>query len=341
MKESDAHAPARTMPVAKFISNDNAGLWARQTPDGDGVVGGIRFAFDSACTDYDFLVAFNGVPEHFADRVKRSRTIFVAGEPTGIKRYERRFLAQFGTIVTTDRETPHPNRIASHGGIPWQIGIPMKHAGTSRKCLDYRALERLTNKRTKLLSVICSTKTITPAQRLRIPFVQALKSHFGERLDVFGRGFHEIDDKAEGLVNYRFHVALENSDEPDYWSEKIADPFIAGAFPFYWGCRNLEDYFPQNSFGRVDLGDPRSAIATIEAAIAGERDRGAEPALAEAKRRVLNDHNLFALIGRVLPRLPNRIWERARRIAPEAVFFRRPLLHRAATRARAALYRTS
>jgi Glycosyltransferase family 10 (fucosyltransferase) C-term len=341
MKESDAHAPARTMPVAKFISNDNAGLWARQTPDGDGVVGGIRFVFDSACTDYDVLVAFNGVPEHFADRVKRSRAIFVAGEPTSIKRYDRRFLAQFGTILTTDRETRHPNRIASHGGIPWQIGIPMKHAGTSRKCLDYRALERLTNKRTKLLSVICSTKTITPAQRLRIPFVQALKSHFGERLDVFGRGFHEIDDKVEGLVDYRFHVALENSDAPDYWSEKIADPFIAGAFPFYWGCRNLEEYFPENSFMRIDLHNPGSAIAAIEAAIAADCDRAARPALAEAKRMVLTEHNLFALVGRILPRLRQPIWERRREIASEFAFIRKPLLYRVAMRARAALYRTS
>jgi Glycosyltransferase family 10 (fucosyltransferase) C-term len=326
------------MRVAKFISSDSW-PWARQTPDGDGVMGGIRFTFDAACTDYDFLVVFNGVPEHFADRVRRSRAIFVAGEPTCFKRYDRRFLAQFGTILTSDRDTPHPNRIASHGGIPWQIGVPMKHAGTSRKCLDYRALERLTNKRTKLLSVICSTKTITPAQRLRIPFVQALKSHFGERLDVFGRGFHEIDDKAEGLVDYRCHVALENSDEPDYWSEKIADPFIAGAFPFYWGCRNLEDYFPQNSFARVDLADPRSAIATIEAAIAGERDRGAEPALAEAKRRVLNDHNLFTLIGRVVPRLPTPAWELPRKIVPEPACAARPLLHRAVARARGVFYR--
>jgi hypothetical protein len=329
--EHDAAARARA--VVKFVSIDHAGLWARQIPDRDGIVAGIRFVFDPSCADYDFLVVFNGVPEHFADRVKRSRAVFVAGEPTGIKRYDRRFLAQFGTIVTTDRDTPHPNRIASHGGIPWHIGIPMKDIARRRNCLGYRDLERLTNKRTKLLSVICSTKTMTPAQRQRVALVQALKAHFGERIDVFGRGFHEIDDKAEGLVDYRFHVALENSDEPDYWSEKIADPFIAGAFPFYWGCRNLEDYFPAASFARIDLGNPCAAIATIEAAIAADRDRGAEAALAEAKRRVLTEHNLFALLGRVLARAPKPLWEWPRKIFPKTGFFRQPLLQRAATRA--------
>jgi Glycosyltransferase family 10 (fucosyltransferase) C-term len=322
---------ARALPIAKLVSTD-AWFWPRQTPEGDGVMDGTRFEFDPSCTDYDFLVVFNGVPEGLTDRVKRGRIVFMAGEPTCLKRHDRRFLAQFGTIVTADADTRHPNRIASHAGIPWQIGVSMMPAGTPGKCLGYRDLERLTNKRTKLLSVICSTKAMTPAQRLRISFVHALKTHFGERIDVFGRGFHEIDDKAEGLVDYRFHLALENSDERDYWSEKIADAFIAGAFPFYWGCRNLEDYFPQGSFARVDLADPRAAIATIEAAIAADRDRSAEAALADAKRRVLIEHNLFALLGRILAQVPRPVWERPRKIAPEMAFLRPPLLQRAATR---------
>jgi glycosyl transferase family 10 (putative fucosyltransferase) len=329
------------MRVAKLVSNDSTRLLVRQTPNGDGVMGGIRFVFDAACTEYDFLVVFDSVPENLDDRVGKSRAVFVAGEPTSVKRYDQRFLARFGTIVTTDRVTPHPNRIVSHGGIPWHIGIPMKGPGPIGQCLGYRDLEQLTGKKTKLLSVICSNKTITPAQRLRIPFVEALKAHFGERLDVFGRGFHEIDDKAEGLVHYRFHVALENSDDRDYWSEKIADPFIAGAFPFYWGCRNLEDYFPENSFMRVDLRNPGSAIAAMEAAIAADRDYSARPALAEAKRRVMTEHNLFALLARILARLPTASSERPRKIAPELAFIRKTVLHRGAARIRDALFRAS
>jgi hypothetical protein len=49
---------------------------------------------------------------------------------------------------------------------------------------------------------------------------------------------------------------------------------------------------------------------------------------------VLTEHNLFAMIGRILARLPNPVWERPKKIKPEAVFFRQPLLHRAAMRAR-------
>ena len=105
---------ARAMPVAKFVSTDEW-LWSRQTPNGDGVIGGVRFAFDLACSDYDFLVVFNDVPARFADRVRRNRTVFVGGEPTTFKRYDRRFLGQFGTIVASDADTGHPNRIASHG----------------------------------------------------------------------------------------------------------------------------------------------------------------------------------------------------------------------------------
>jgi hypothetical protein len=327
--------------VAKFVANGSTRLLARQIPNGDGVMGKTRFVFDAACTDFDVLVVFDGVPKNFTSRAARSQAVFVAGEPTSVKRYDRDFLAQFGTVVTTDRDTPHPNRIFCQPGIPWHIGIPMKRGGSARQCLGYPELERLTGRKTKLLSVICSTKAITPAQRLRIPFAQALKAHFGERLDLFGRGFCAIDDKAEGLVDYRFHVTLENSDDRDYWSEKIADPFIAGTFPFYWGCRNLEDYFPQDSFLRVELHDPAAAIAVIEAAIATERDRAAQPALAEAKRRVLTEHNLFALLSRILAQLPAGVNERPRRIAPESDFPRRTLLRRGAARVRNALFRAS
>ena len=45
---------------------------------------------------------------------------------------------------------------------------------------------------------------------------------FGTRLDVFGRGIRSIPDKAAGILPYRYHIALENSQFYDYWTEKLA-----------------------------------------------------------------------------------------------------------------------
>jgi hypothetical protein len=294
---SIATAVVRT---AKIVATSESWPWTRQTPKGDGVFGNTRYIFDPGERTYDFLIVFDAVPGELKERVRPRRAVFVAGEPVTVKRYSRRFLAQFGTILTSDRSTPHANRILTQAGLPWHIGVPTGKVARYRESLDFTALERLSGEKTKLISVICSNKTITPAQQLRIPFARALKDHFGERLDFFGRGFRAIDDKAEALVPYRYHVVLENSDDRDYWSEKIADPFLAGTFPFYWGCRNLEDYFPKDSFERIDLTNSAAAIETIEAAIASDRATRARAAISEAKRRVLIEHNVFALLDRVL-----------------------------------------
>jgi Glycosyltransferase family 10 (fucosyltransferase) C-term len=290
--------------TAKFVTTSAAWPWKRQTPKGDGIFGNTRFIFDGEEAPYDFLLVYDGLPNGFAERIRPESAIFAAGEPATVKRYSRRFLAQFGTILTSDRSTPHANRIVTQTGLPWHIGVPTAKVARYHESLDFAALARLSGEKTKLISVICSNKTMTPAQQLRIPFARALKDHFGERLDFFGRGFRDIDDKAEALVPYRYHVVLENSDDRDYWSEKIADPFLAETFPFYWGCRNLEDYFPKDSFVRIDLTNAAAAIATIEAAIASDRATQARAAVSEAKRRVLTEHNVFAVLDRVLDGLP-------------------------------------
>src|SRR5437667_94736 len=82
-------------------------------------------------------------------------------------------------------------------------------------------------------------------------------------LDVSGRGIRAIEDKADGILPYRYHVALENSQFPDYWTEKLADAFLGFAHPLYWGCPNLERYFPAQSFTALNIHDPAQAIAAI------------------------------------------------------------------------------
>jgi Glycosyltransferase family 10 (fucosyltransferase) C-term len=306
--------------TAKFVTTSTPWPWKRQTPKGDGVFGNTRFVFDLEEKQYDFLVVYDGAPNGVEDRIRPGRAVFVAGEPATVKRYSRRFLDQFGTVLTSDRSTRHANRIFTQAGLPWHIGVPTGKVARYHESLDFATLECLSGEKTKLISVICSNKTMTPAQQMRIPFVRTLKAHFGDRLAVFGRGFRDIDDKAEALVPYRYHVVLENSDDRDYWSEKIADPFLAGTFPFYWGCRNLEDYFSRDSFERIDLTNSATAIATIEAAIASDRAARAQTALNEAKRRVLTEHNVFALLDRVLGDLQgsgNASERRPRRIKPK------------------------
>ena len=117
--------------------------------------------------------------------------------------------------------------------------------------------------------------------------------------DLFGRGFKPIADKWDGLAPYRYAIAVENHSCPNYWTEKIADCFLAGAMPIYHGATNLEAFFPRNSFIKIDitLPDAPRRVAEIVASDLAENNRDS---IAEARRRVLNEHNLFPRLASLI-----------------------------------------
>ena len=45
-----------------------------------------------------------------------------------------------------------------------------------------------------------------------------------------------------------FHVAIENSQSKNYFTEKIIDAFITKTIPIYRGCSNIGDFFNQKGF---------------------------------------------------------------------------------------------
>jgi hypothetical protein len=130
-----------------------------------------------------------------------------------------------------------------------------------------------------------------------------LVEHMPE-LDTFGRETpRALDDKADCLHDYRYHVAIENYVGEHHWTEKLADPFLGLTLPFYYGCPDAEAYFPADSFIRIDIHDPAGALDVIRAAIANNEYEKRLPALIEARRRVMFEYNLFAVAAREIARL--------------------------------------
>jgi hypothetical protein len=276
--------------------------WTRQLRDPGGVWGATHytFALDSKSTP-DWLVVFSAWPEFpLQTSVPRHRRIFVAGEPESFHRYQPRFLEQFGTVVTSQRRTSHPGAIYMQPGINWFAGVRFQN-GPQRlvPTLAFADFVSGNPKKTKLCSVVCSTKAMTRGHRQRIEFVERLRQEFEGQIDFFGRGRREVADKDEALAEYRFHIALENSVQKDYWTEKLADPFLRGCYPIYSGCPNLSAYFPKGSYAQIDISKPKLAIAVVREILASNFDQLYATELAEAKRRVLLEHNIFAVLEKL------------------------------------------
>lgn len=280
--------------------------WRRQMREPGDVWGTTHYTFATdSKSKPDWLVVFSAWPEVVLQTsVPKHRRIFVAGEPESFHRYQPRFLEQFGTVITTQRGTRHPRAIYSQPAINWFTGVRFQD-GPQRlvPVLDFADLAAGNPEKTKLCSVVCSNNATTRGHRKRIEFVDLLHREFGDRIDFYGRGRREMADKDEALAHYRFHIALENSVHSDYWTEKLADPFLRGCYPIYNGCPNLSNYFPDGSYSRIDLAKPRAALAIVRAVLESDIDRQHAAELAEAKRRILLDHNLFAVLERIYPDL--------------------------------------
>ena len=87
---------------------------------------------------------------------------------------------------------------------------------------------------------------------------------FPGQIDLFGRGFKEIGDKADVIGPYRYHLVLENSACPHFWTEKLADAYLGYCLPIFSGCANVVDYFPPDSLVRLpDIADHSGAVTIV------------------------------------------------------------------------------
>lgn len=299
--------PARERPIrVKLLFRIEPRALLRQFPHRTPVWGECAFTLDREAREYDWLVVYHDLPARGSERFSmgeerlacpRRHTLLVTTEPSTISRYGAKYLAQFGHVLTSQEPGAlrHPGRIYGQPALQWFYGIGRGHE------VDYDALAAMEPPpKTRVISTVCSSKRqrhTLHARRVR--FVERLGEALPE-LDVFGHGVRPMDDKAEALDAYPYHLAIENHVAPHHWTEKLADPFLGYSLPFYHGCPNAADYFPPESFIPIDIGDFEGSLATIRRAIAEGAYAKRLPFIREARRRVLERYNLFAVLARAI-----------------------------------------
>lgn len=93
--------------------------------------------------------------------------------------------------------------------------------------------------KSKNFSIIASAKRQHPGHKLRHQIIAGAEGH----IDVFGGGYDPLENKIDGLRDYRYHFCIENMSR-DYWfTEKLIDCFVTGTIPIYWGCPSIDNFF--------------------------------------------------------------------------------------------------
>jgi hypothetical protein len=268
------------------------------------MVGDVQFLFHPDCDDYDWLVVYEDMPSTKGERFTlfreklacpRGNTLFLTVEPSTIKVYGTAFLAQFGHVLTSQEPWAfkHPSVIRKQCGLVWFYGKTFAEAAAD-----------FPQKKTHAISTVCSSKQQKHTlHSLRYTFTENLKQVMPE-LEVFGHGHRFIQSKVEALDPFKYHLAVENHHAPHHWTEKLADSFLGGCLPFYHGCPNVFEYFPEESIIPIDIRDPERSIAIINEAIRNDAYERRLPAIREARRLILQDYSTFPMLAKLIPGLP-------------------------------------
>jgi hypothetical protein len=276
-----------------------------QTPGSRGIWNQCVFFVDDEKRQYDWWVIIEGISRTESVLSRPQNTILVTIEPSHIKKYHDRFLKQFNVIVTTQPQIT-AEKIFHVQLVPWHIGAQFnpKNKKFEKFHTDYDTLKAgNVPTKSKLISVISSQKNNTPGHRERLRFIEKLKKHFGDRLDVFEPNEEPLSDKWDAIAPYQYHIVLENGSTKDYWTEKLADVFLGQAYPIYYGCPNIHDYFSPDSLSCIDTSKPTQAIQIIEDAISKDLYSTSQQQILTAKEKVLNHYQLIPRLADIISTL--------------------------------------
>lgn len=263
----------------------------RQTENYSQIWGNYKFVIDDNLKECDYWIIYtdHNIKEEEV-KCNPENVIFIPGECYNTSsKFTQKFLNQFGLIITVQRELKHKNILYSHNANPWFIG----------KSYDELNSSSLPEK-TKLISVVSSNKAFTDGHRKRLDFVQKLKNHFGDKLDIYGRGINDFDDKWDVLASYKYTIAVENDFCEDWVTEKYFDCIYANTLPFFYGCPNLEKIVDKDSFIRIDIDNFEKTIQIIENSIAENEYENRLEIVQNQKIKSLNEDQFFPWIAKIL-----------------------------------------
>jgi len=283
----------------------------KQLPDSSPTWGQCEFLFDRDEREYDWLVVYDDLPSTANERrtvseerlaCPREHTMLVTTEPSSIKTYGTRYVSQFGCVLTAQEAwaLSHPDRIYSQTANHWYYG-----AGENSVISLEELMQADIPEKTGTISMIWSSKReYYTMHNKRNFFMQKIKEALPD-LDIYGKDIRPIDDKAEAIDNYKYHIAIENHWGLNHWTEKLADCFLGYSLPLYYGCPNLTEYFPERSFLRLDINDFDQSLQIIRDAIQNNEYEKRLDAILTARKLVIEEYNFFAVVSREIEKRHN------------------------------------
>jgi hypothetical protein len=282
---------ASETPLVRITADWDCSKILRQTPGESGIWESIRFTTEPV-SECDYLFMFNNrrlAPLEV--RCPRDHVWCMIQEPYMPALFDWMVEGHeaFARVFTHHVPSANLKYVRSYPILPWFVD----------RSYDELASAPVPDK-TRGASWIASNLALLPGHRKRNALREFLLRQRPRNVEIFGRGVRYIENKWDALAPYHYSLAIENSSSPDYWTEKVADCFLSWTLPLYDGCPNLEDYFDPDSFIRIDARDHAGTLRRIDELCRSDEWERRMPAIAESRRRVLNEYQLFPAFARAI-----------------------------------------
>jgi len=150
----------------------------------------------------------------------------------------------------------------------------------------------------KLFSGVISGHNALEGHYFRLKVLEEIKQKF--EMDLFGKRHNFIPDKWDALYPYQFSLAMENSSQPDYWTEKIMDCYLACTMPVYYGCSNIDKYFPKDSFIQLDVNNLTYSLDSLKEKLTTEFFQSNYDRILEARELCLYKYSTAAGLSNII-----------------------------------------
>lgn len=245
--------------------------YKKQTPNKSGKWGNLKGVSSIGEADYYIVL------DDYINELPQDKTIFICREPDFIKNYRNRYK---NSIKWED----------TNCGITWWINKTYDEL----KNLPYPV-------KNKKISCVASSKHPHRSNYIK----QLIKDN--PNIDLYGRGHnaqyygdsykgplnYDGKCKLKGIAPYEYSVTMENSQQNNYFTEKLADTILSWTVPLYWGCPNIDLFFPEESYYNIDINQnlsPEQLEFIVNKPINIE-------ALSEARNLILDKYNIWEVIN--------------------------------------------
>lgn len=156
----------------------------------------------------------------------------------------------------------------------------------------------------QLVSAIGSRLTDINFHKQRSEFLDELETD--TTIKVFGKGRQFVQEKSDALIPFMYSVAIENSIQKSYVTEKFTDCILAYTIPIYVGAPDVENYFPRDCYLTLDPGNLSAAWSEVKPLLSADDYYRRLPSLILARSLVLDTYHLGREIARTFSTFESR-----------------------------------